>query len=154
MKKTSIEFWGRAAWDTLHIFTFAYPINPCEQDKKNGYQFMISFANMIPCAKCRKHWYDIVRSGIDSPTSDVLASRTNLSSFVVDGHNKVNARLGKRKVTFEQALQMYSAEFHPSQTIWTSNRFQALFFIFFVIISLSLVFVFTKSSRTTKKKRV
>ena len=112
MKKTNIQYWGRAAWDTLHIFTFAYPITPCARDKSVAYLFMTSFAEMIPCAKCRKHWTEIVYKGIPSESHEVFSSRTSLSKFVVEGHNQVNKRLGKPEVSYQDALKMYSADFH------------------------------------------
>lgn len=109
MNRSSIQSWGPAGWTYLHATSFVYPESPSEEDKWRYYEFLQHFANVIPCKLCRRHFKDMLRSNLtERHQSDPFRSRDRLSRFLVDLHNQVNERLGKRQVKYETVLHWYT----------------------------------------------
>lgn len=73
--------------------------------------FLRTVGEVLPCKRCRRHYKSFVdkrlRSGTQSPQ---LADRQSLSRFVVDLHNDVNVRLGRRTMDFETVRHMYEVD--------------------------------------------
>ena len=99
--------WGPSAWRFLHSVTFAYPDAPSKEHKEAARSLFRSLKLMLPCGDCCTHYC----SGFDGdPVDNHLHSRDALSRWLVAFHNKVNARLGKPEVQFEEAKAQYDAE--------------------------------------------
>jgi len=96
------NIWGPHAWFLLHTLSLAYPLDPCQKDKNNYEAFLKSFSKIIPCDVCKVHYS---RNLKENPLR--LDNRKELFEWLVDLHNEVNGRTGKRSYTYEEALKIY-----------------------------------------------
>ena len=108
------QFWGPHAWIFLHSVTFAYPVNPTEDEKKQYHQFFHKLHYVLPCYQCAQHYkkhlemYPISKS--------VLQTRNNLIEWLIIVHNEVNKSLGKPVLTTEEVIQEYNQKIHDTRT--------------------------------------
>ena len=100
--KTSI--WGPSAWRFLHAVSFAYPHQPNEAEKKAAYDLLASLQYLLPCGDCCAHYCSEFSREKIRPH---LESRATFSKWLVDLHNRVNARLGKGFVDYQVAAKEY-----------------------------------------------
>ena len=112
MGRSSITSWGPAAWTLLHTISFAYPEDPSNEEKGKVFRFMHSFAEVLPCRRCREDWMQFLR--IHMPVAECvhLTSKAAFSRFVVKGHNYVNQKLGKPVVAYETVERWYSLSYN------------------------------------------
>lgn len=108
MARSAIGSWGPSAWTYLHTVSFSYAETPNDDDRQRMYEFMHSFAAVLPCKRCRLDWQEYIKTHLSSPFSDALASRDAFSRFVVDGHNYVNRKLKKNVVPYETVREWYT----------------------------------------------
>lgn len=95
------SIWGKSAWTFFHLVTFCYPNNPTEHDKKTYYQFFILFGKVLPCDKCKFNFKKHLKK---CPLDKALGSRGLLIKWGIDMHNLVNHSLGKKMLTYNEAL--------------------------------------------------
>ena len=132
MGNLSIEVWGPCAWKFLHAITFTYPLQPSQEEIENYKDFFMSVGHVLPCKQCGSHFLEEIRR---MNTKQVFQNKDTLSSWLVDVHNKVNERNGKRIVP------------HHTVQKWYSQSKEEVF-IPLIITSLSLtVFTFVLSSK-------
>jgi hypothetical protein len=91
--------WGPIFWNTIHIVTLGYPIQPTEEDKVGARKFFESLTTVIPCPICREHYKIHLK---EMPIDDVLESRTKLITWGWELHNRVNEMLGKRSYSMNE----------------------------------------------------
>lgn len=103
----SIDSWGPGIWNTMHVCSFMYPEEPTLDDKYNMYQFLHSLSLILPCPKCQRHFKRNLAVNMPNVDSEVLNSNHDLSRYIVDIHNDVNAMNGKRLWTHEDAISYY-----------------------------------------------
>ena len=108
MNKSSISKWGPSAWNYLHTFTFSYALNPTDENKHQAYEFLKYFGLSIPCHTCRVHYNEYFNKFLVSEESEHLASREAFSKYMVDFHNNVNIRIGKKTYSYESVVKMYT----------------------------------------------
>lgn len=96
------EYWGPRLWEALHCITFDYPIVPTIEDKKNMSNFFSSLCYVLPCIYCRKNYK---RNLNEYPIQ--LDNRKNLVMWLIDLHNEVNGKEGRRHYTYEEVIKMY-----------------------------------------------
>lgn len=101
----SVQEWGPAAWKFLHAITFAYPEAPSLAEQSAASSLFEALRPLLPCAACRAH-YDAEVAAHPPDTR----SRTTLSAWLVDLHNRVNARLGKPRFAYADAAAAYAAQ--------------------------------------------
>ena len=88
--------WGPALWTFLHAIAYA-PDDSNSRDREAALQKMSeSLCELLPCPKCRNHFNDYV-SEVGHPT------RESFEKWVVDLHNRVNSRTGKKTMTYAEA---------------------------------------------------
>lgn len=100
------KLWGPKFWPMLHYVTLAYPNDPSDDDKNDMRNFFITFQNVIPCEKCRKHFKNHLE--IFPLDANTLSSKTQLMTWLVNMHNAVNAMLGKKKVDVDDMINKYA----------------------------------------------
>ena len=98
--------WGPLFHDTLLFIALSYPESPDTQTQDDMVQFLKQFFEHLPCPQCRLH------AKIYTNTKDYLctavASSRSLVEFLVQFHNSINARLGKKSDwTVEHALNAF-----------------------------------------------
>jgi hypothetical protein len=106
--------WGPHGWKFLHYVSLGYPNSPSYEDKSNYKQFYHSLQHVLPCEKCAMNYkQNLVKLPIDNH----LESRDSLVKWVIDIHNLVNNELSKEKVSYEEALSLYTNESINSKSL-------------------------------------
>ena len=113
MNRSAIKSWGPAAWTFLHTISFAYPESPTTAQKEEMLAFLMAFASVIPCARCRTDWNAFMSENMTDASSTHLASRDALAHFIVDGHNRVNEKLKRNTYSFSRVELLYTGEQYP-----------------------------------------
>jgi len=98
------EVWGPIFWSTFHIVALAYPDEPNYSEKRAAKEFFKSMMFLLPCPVCRAHFTEIMRG---MPVDTWLDDRASLIEWVVQVHNHVNSRLGKREFTVGEFMERY-----------------------------------------------
>ena len=99
------EVWGPPLWYKMHMKTFNYPDVPTNKDKLNIIRYFKNIPNQIPCEKCIRHYK---RELIINPIENVVHSKQSLIKWLIDLHNKVNARLNKPILSYNQVYALYN----------------------------------------------
>jgi hypothetical protein len=108
--------WGAALWKYMHFAAANYPERPSETQIHEMKSWLECLATTIPCDNCAKHF----RAYMDKYKSqmyNICSSKDTLFKFLVDIHNKVNERLGKPIVSYEDAYKLYDNKKCDSCTI-------------------------------------
>jgi hypothetical protein len=92
--------WGPVFWNTMHIASMGYSPKPSAAEQDAARAFYESLAHMIPCPICRSHYREFLQE-----TPVAVESRDALIYWVFSIHNRVNERLGKRAVTFDEYIE-------------------------------------------------
>ena len=100
--KIGNNIWGPPGWKFMHYMTFAYPDKPTRKERQDADSFFTSLKSLLPCDSCRKEYTSLLRK-----FKPQTKSKDSLSRWLVDIHNRVNTRLGKNTITYEQAKTMY-----------------------------------------------
>ncbi|KAJ2745538.1 Flavin-linked sulfhydryl oxidase of the mitochondrial IMS [Coemansia sp. BCRC 34301] len=81
---------GRATWTFLHTMAAYYPEKAGPKQQETMKSLLSSFSHFYPCGRCASHLrHEMAKS---PPAVD---TRQNLSLWLCQTHNKVNAMLGK-----------------------------------------------------------
>lgn len=97
--------WGPSAWKFLHTVTFAYPPSPSLEQQRAADSLFSSLGALLPCDTCQNHYQQ--EFALHPPDS---RSGATLSAWLVDLHNRVNARLGKPSMSYAQAAKLYTTQ--------------------------------------------
>ncbi len=89
------RFWGPSGWKLLHLVTYGYPDNPTYQDRIDYGLFFNSIKCLLPCKYCRN---SLVKFYKQLPIEEHLASKTTLTYWLYQIHNKVNNKLRRQKL--------------------------------------------------------
>lgn len=98
--------WGPSAWHFLHMVAASYPEEPCEQEMKCAYVFILSLGTMLPCEFCKKHFREMIEEMGMCPNH--FQSRESFFKLVWEMHNRVNVRLGKPRLTLDYVKKKYT----------------------------------------------
>lgn len=104
MSAGTIDQWGPALWRFLHASSFAYPELPDEPRQRQMLAFLRGVGDVLPCKTCRDHYREYVDGKL---TPADVSSRAALVSWLVELHNSVNRRVGKREWTVAEASALY-----------------------------------------------
>lgn len=105
-KTADPRLWGPHLWAYLHYSAMNYPNNPSQKQKEAMKDWLCCLSATIPCKNCSNHYSKYIeqhRSRLD----EICSSKDKLFNFLVDIHNKVNKRNGKREVSYTEARQIY-----------------------------------------------
>ena len=104
------RIWGPHMWKSLHCVSFAYPYTPSIDDKKNYKMFFESVSAVLPCRACGKSYKSFIENGSTKLTDDVFESRENLTKWVYNLHEAVNAKLCVNYgVSYEDVVNKYES---------------------------------------------
>lgn len=149
--KTSI--WGPSAWRFLHSVSFAYPEHPSEVEKKAAKELFNALKYLLPCGDCCTHYCKELEN---DKVEYYLDSRTTLSKWLVNFHNRVNARLKKPIVNYNDIAKEYLLamedetcikEQHCDDSKPTSNKTKTpyILLLFLAIIAIFFYIFYIKS---------
>ena len=110
------DYWGPKAWCLLHQITYHYPENPTQRDKVAFSMFFNRVVPwIIPCRKCRMHYFQHLTN---RPIHLSLKNRHKLTKWMVDIHNSVNVKTGKRiHFSLKQSDKKYQYQNNQSEII-------------------------------------
>lgn len=104
MPGLTIDHWGPAGWNMLHVVAHSYAHEPTDTERTDMQQFLQLFAQHLPCPSCRRHFTQYLDQHLDARA---LSSRTELVRLLNDAHNSVNRRLGKHTWSLEDHYRVY-----------------------------------------------
>lgn len=101
---TTKDTWGPATWTLFH--TLAEKVNDenFNELKTDLFSFIKRICFNLPCPDCAAHATQI----ISKINADSFANKQQLKMFLLNFHNSVNARVGKRHFTVEEMNSKYS----------------------------------------------
>ena len=99
----SKQEWGNATWYLFH--TLAEKLKP-EFSSESGELFrqMKLLCGNLPCPDCAKHAIDT----LSSANARAINSKEDITEFIWQFHNKVNARTGRPQFSREESHRKYS----------------------------------------------
>lgn len=127
--------WGESYWKMSHYITLAYPNNPSSEDKTVVKIHFENLKHLLPCENCRSHYSQNLKS--NPLTDEILSSKYQLIKWLIDLHNSVNRRNGKKEYTIDEVIEMYLNE-NKQQTLFDINP-MILQIIFLIIVIIGLV---------------
>jgi hypothetical protein len=95
------DVWGPIFWNTMHIVSLGYSVQPTDAEKAGMKAFFESLAVTIPCPVCRQHYSELIK---ESPVDAALGSKGELIFWVWDIHNRVNKILEKPEVSIDEFM--------------------------------------------------
>ena len=107
---------GKHVWFLLHTMTLAYPTNPNKIDMENHKAFLENLGKVMFCDICKIHYN---RNLQENPPK--LNSRKEFFEWMVDLHNEVNGRTGKRSYTYDEVKKLYQEHYQKEFTISESG---------------------------------
>jgi len=139
MSKSAISSWGPSGWTFLHTASYAYPDTPTLSERQNMFKFLWYFARVIPCAICRTDFVQYLEQKLpEFENTAAFKSKIQLVHFLIDAHNYVNAKLGKRQYTYNEIDHLYLLQQHnqiPIRVLMTA----LIILIVVVIICMSML---------------
>lgn len=108
------EIWGPPFWFTLHTIAITYPTHPNDVVKKKYYEFIQNIPLFIPNSKMSS---DLCEYLDKFPVTPYLDSRMSFMKWVHFLHNKINMKLGKEIINFDDSIQMYYDNYKPKNEI-------------------------------------
>ena len=94
------KIWGPTYWYIFHIISYSY-----DEKYKNNYINMFKYISFsIPCITCKNHFKNLL---IRYPPHLNINDRDIMIKWLVDLHNFVNKRLGKKVITLSNAKNIY-----------------------------------------------
>ena len=101
------KVWGPAAWFYFHSVMHHYPDDPSEKDIIRYRQFLLSFADTLPCEECREDFSALVNNYVTH--DEYFLGKRNMIEMGYELHNKVNEKIGNvYSVTSEDVVEKYS----------------------------------------------
>ena len=131
------NLWGKHFWATAHYITISYPTNPTKIEKQNVKFFFELLKELLPCGNCRSHYKNNLK--IYPLTDEILSSKYKLIEWLVNLHNEVNKRTGKKIISVDEAMQIYTK---PHQTI--IQKYSSLITIILLIVLMMVLVYYTK----------
>jgi len=92
--------WGPHVWSAIHLICLGAPVQLPDAEQEHYQQFFNYLALVIPCTTCRQHLKENMGH---IPIAKYLSGRDKLFEWSVLIHNRVNASLGEREWTLDEA---------------------------------------------------
>lgn len=108
MIKLNPEIWGPHYWFFLHTAALTYSKTPTDTLKKKYYEFIHNFALFIPDIEIANEYLKLIDI---YPVSSYLDNRDSLMKWVHFIHNKINIKLGKPEISFQESLEKYYSNY-------------------------------------------
>jgi hypothetical protein len=122
------KIWGPHYWATFHFMAATYDDNPNLSVQKAMKTFIQTIPVILPCKECQDHAFNFIK---ESNLDKAISNRKELFTFFFNFHNKVNERLNKPLMNFNDALTRYF--YYPQQNSYN------LHLIVLILIILAIV---------------
>ena len=102
IKTITKKKWGNSAWFFIHYISLRQDTSEKIFHFK---RFMYYLAFILPCDKCRNHLQSHM---LDIPLDSYSSNSKDLFEWTFILHNTVNKSLGKKMISFEEAIHLYN----------------------------------------------
>jgi hypothetical protein len=99
------SLWGPTIWNTLHILSLGYPIQPTTKQKKTYRNLLKSLKYILPCKKCRTNIKKNLKK-IDYKNEIHYKNRKNFVHLIYHLHNMVNEKTGRQIEGFSKIEEL------------------------------------------------
>ena len=100
----SKNVWGPATWNLLHCLVLKIDDNIDQKTFEDVKTIISGIANNLPCPTCTEHAATFLKKN----NFKSVANIETLRYFIFYFHNKVNERLKKPQIRFEEHIQIYA----------------------------------------------
>ena len=141
------EIFGPDLWNSIHLICLGAPDNFLNISSKNDYlMFFRSLGTVIPCYECKKHYLNEL---IEHPP--ILETNITLFKWSVDLHNRVNKRLNKKELHYEEALKYWNnyKMYTNTNTVQPQNYYNFIL-ILIILIIIIIIALYLYSSITIR----
>src|SRR5665647_30366 len=97
-----INSWGPSFWMFFHLISALYPDNPTAEDMEMSHQLIKMIYYVLPCKLCSDHYYDNLK--VNPFKKDDARSKKDFMLWFINFHNIVNKLLGKKLISFGDAI--------------------------------------------------
>ena len=134
------KIWSSHYWFVLHTIALNYPVNPNNVCKKKYYNFIQTVPLLIP----NENFSNLFTNLLDKfPVTPYLDSRESFIKWVHFIHNKINVFIGKREITYREALEKYYENYIPRNIkIQKDKKHREKYIFFSSIVFLIIVIIF------------
>lgn len=98
------KIWGPHYWFVMMTIAVSYPTNPNSITKKKYYEFIHNLPLFMPNQKVGNKFSKLLDK---YPVTPYLDSREMFTRWIHFIHNRINAILGKKKITLGTAMSEY-----------------------------------------------
>ena len=129
------EVWGTHYWFFLMTSALTYPDHVNAVTKRKYYDLIQNIPVFIPNAEISKNFSELLNK---YPVTPYLDNRDSFVHWIVFIHNKVNAKLGKREITMDEAMDQYFRQMVPP-TIFRAYKIEYRKYLVYVVTILLLL---------------
>jgi hypothetical protein len=97
---------GPPLWFSLHNASAFYPEKASPLHAERMKNVILGIPVLIPCEACKEHATNYIEQH-KHYLMEICKTKNDLFKFLVDFHNFVNHRLGKRVICYEEAHNLY-----------------------------------------------
>ena len=130
--------WGPHYWFVLYTIAVSYPINVNTVTKRKYYDFIQNLPLFLPVGEIGKLFSEFLDR---YPVTPYLDSRESFIKWLHFIHNKINVYLGKREITYQQAMKTYYEHYIPKTVKRETDRRLRERYIFFAVIVALIIFI-------------
>jgi hypothetical protein len=129
--------WGPHYWFFLHTIAHSYPPVANEVTKRKYYDTIQNMPLFIPNEDIGNHFQELLDK---YPVSPYLDKRESFIRWVIFIHNKINAQLGKEELTFDEAMERYTAHYKP-RPIYLAEKLHIKKHYLYAVCILIMIFI-------------
>lgn len=115
--------WGPPCWNFLDYLCFSYPIAPNAEEQQNMANYFNALKNVLPCLTCKTDFKQMLD---EDPIDRHLHSREALTLWLLDKHNRVNSKLGKKQLSINDYVNHFKKRHQPRLHEPTPNKMQMM----------------------------
>jgi len=118
--------WGPPCWNFADYLCFSYPIAPTAEEQQNIANYFNALKHVLPCVTCKTDFKQMLE---EDPIDRHLHSREALVLWILDKHNRVNSKLGKKQLRIDEYVdhfqQRHAFKMAPSARSPTGTSMKA-----------------------------
>jgi hypothetical protein len=128
--------WGPPGWEFLHSITFQYPKEPTNFERKKYYAFFENLKYVLPCPTCQEHY---TKNFDDIPIR--LDNRQDLINWLIDIHNAVNIKNGKREWSYDEVYEKYNKMYNDFIPVDDDDKKESSFLSFNILLLILIIII-------------
>lgn len=134
------KVWGPHYWFFLHTIALTYPHYPNDVTKKKYYEFIQNLPLFIPIEQISKEFNNLLEK---YPILPYLDNRKSLTKWMHFIHNKINEKIEKPKISFEEFLINYYNLYKNNNIkdkIYRKFKEKIIYFLIIFILLLIIIY--------------